>query len=128
MTIHQIWVKMLLDKYVCFFPPSCDKRFTALKSIRNSSPFCHTAMKINTHQRQGLARTLLGRLCLFLRCVHVGFYVAIGLEGGGRVEGEILGLGQNTVSGGNKSKLVRVQSRKDPFIMNTRQDTSFNII
>lgn len=81
-----------------------------------SSPSCRTAITASTHQRQGLARTLLGRLCLFLRRVHVGFYVAVGLEGGGRVEGEILSLGQNAASGGEEeSELARFQPQKASF-------------
>lgn len=100
----------------CFFfsPPGCDKR----RSCLAPPPSCHTAITASTHQRQGLARTLLGRLCLFLRSVHVGFYVAVGLEGGGRVEGEILGLGQNAASGGEEEEeeeLARFQPQKASF-------------
>lgn len=97
-----------------FSPPGCDKR----RSCLAPSPSCRTAITASTHQRQGLARTLLGRLCLFLRRVHVGFYVAVGLEGGGRVEGEILSLGQNAASGGEEQEeeeLARFQPQKASF-------------
>lgn len=115
-----MWVRMLtpasLGLIIENYKSLTNKMYFQRQSFQLPLHPATTVINGPTHQCQGIARTLLGRLRLFFRCVHVSFNVAVGLEGGGRVEGKILCLTQNAASGEEEeSELARFQPQKASF-------------